>query len=279
MYDRILVPLDGSQFAEEIVPYALGFARSMGARLTLLHVAKHDSDVAAAEEYMQPLARRLGAEGKVVVAHTDTGKVILEELSQHPRTLVTMTTHGHTALLEAILGSVALSVVHDAGQPVLIYRPRGTLRSGAVDKEMKIASVMAPLDGSKFSECMLPHAARMALSLGAKLTLVQVLPPEVKEPPEVSSGDILESSYLHARAEETKREYEIEADWEVLHGDPADAICEYLNGQHDVMLAMSSHTRGGLRETVFGSVTHECVRRAGVPVLVYRPENQTPRPT
>jgi nucleotide-binding universal stress UspA family protein len=57
-----------------------------------------------------------------------------------------------------------------------------------------------------------------------------------------------------------------------LHGHAPDAICEYLSGLHDVVLAMSSHARAGLKETIFGSVTHECVRRAGVPVLVYRPE-------
>lgn len=278
MYNPILVPLDGSQLAEEAITYGLALARSMGTKLTLFRVVEHQRDVTAAEEYLQPLARRLNADRKVV-GYADPASGIIGELSQHPTGLATMTTHGHSGLLEAILGSVALNVVRHAGRPVLVYRPRGTVGGRQADEEVRIATVVAPLDGSDFSERMLPHAVEMALALKANLTLVQVLSPEMREPPEVASGDVLESSYLHGRAEEIKKEYEIEADWEVLHGDPADAICEYLNGQHDVMLAMSSHTRGGLRETVFGSVTHECVRRAGVPVLVYRPENQTPRPT
>jgi nucleotide-binding universal stress UspA family protein len=272
MYDRILVPLDGSPLAEEVIPYALALARSMGVELTLLRVAEHESEVTAAKEYVQPLARRLNAEGKVLLAHMDPASTILGELEQHPHTLAAMTTHGRAAVLEVILGSVALRVVRDARRPVLIYRPRGIGEAAEVDRQVKITTVMAPLDGSDFSESMLPHAAEMAKALKAKLALVQVLSTESSEPPEVPPGDVLESSYIHGRAEETRRKYGVEADWEVLHGHPADAICEYLNSRHDVMLAMSFHARAGLRETIFGSVTHECVRRAGVPVLVYRPE-------
>lgn len=271
MHDRILVPLDGSPLAEEMIPYALTLARAMGASLTLLRVVEREHDVTAAEEYLRPLARRLNAEGKVV-GYADPASGILGELSRHPTPLVTITTHGHTGLLEAILGSVSLSVVRHARRPVLIYRPRGSAGAGEVDREVKITTVVAPLDGSDFSESMLPHAVEMAKALKAKLALVQVLSTEISEPPETPPGDVLEYSYIHGRAEEIRRTHGIEVDWEVLHGDPADAICEYLDGRHDVMLAMSSHTRAGLGEAIFGSVTHECVRRAGVPVLVYRPE-------
>lgn len=272
MYDRILIPLDGSPFAEEIVPYALGIARPIGAKLTVLRVAEHDADRSTADKYLSDLARRLDADKKVVQAQADAASAILEEMWEDARSLVAMTTHGHTGLLEAILGSVAVSVVRDAGRPVLIYRPGGTVGTDHMVRAVKIAAVVAPLDGSLFSERMLPHAAAMAKSLKAKMTLVQVLSPEIGKLPEAASGDVLESSYLKGRASEIRTMHAVEADWEVLHGHPADAICEYLNGQHDVMLAMSSHTRAGLRETVFGSVTHECVRRAGVPVLVYRPD-------
>ncbi len=273
MYDRILVPLDGSPLAEEVIPYALSLARSMGVELTLLRVAEHEGEVTAAEEYVEPLAQRLNAQAKALLAQTDPASTILEELEHLPLALAAMTTHGRGGMLEAILGSVAHRVVRGAGRPVLIYRPRAAKDTGGIyRKQVKIATVMAPLDGSHFSESMLPHAAQMAKALGAKLTLVQVLSTEPSEPAEVPPGDVLESSYIHARADETGREYGLEADWDVLHGDAADAICEYLDSRDDVMLAMSSHARAGLGETVFGSVTHECVRRAGVPVLVYRPE-------
>jgi nucleotide-binding universal stress UspA family protein len=204
MYDRILVPLDGSPLAEEVIPYALALARSMGVELTLLRVAEHKNDVAAAEEYVRRLARRLNAEGRVV-GYADPASGILGELTRYPRALATMTTHGRTGLLEAILGSVALSVIRHARRPVLLYRPRGNGDAAELDREVNITTVVAPLDGSDFSESMLPHAVDMVKSLKARLLLVQVLSTEFGEAPEAPPGDVLESSYIHGRADEARR--------------------------------------------------------------------------
>jgi nucleotide-binding universal stress UspA family protein len=269
MYDRILIPLDGSSFAEEVIPYALCIARATRAKLTLLQVAEHESRLATAEEYVQGLASRLNAEGKVVVEERDVASTILTELGRQPDSFAAMTTHGRSAILKAVVGSVAVGVVRSAPQGVLIYRPRGTI--AALDTEAKITTVVAALDGSDFSEAILPHAVDMARALRAKLMLVQVVAEIVGVPPQVPANDIVESSYIHGRAVETRRTYGVEAEWEVLHGDPADAICEYLRTAHDTMLAMSSHSRAALGRTLFGSVAGECVRRAGVPILVYHP--------
>lgn len=273
MFDRILVPLDGSAFAEEILPYALGLAESAAARLALLRVAEDEGGHTAAEEYISGLGRYLDVEGKVAVAHTDPARAILEELGQEPRTLVAMTTHGHSGLMELILGSVALGVVQRSPTPVLIYRPRGGARPAKVDRKARIATIVAPLDGSDFAERMLPHAAEIAVILKASLTLAQVVPEGFTGPPGVPAGDVVESSYVHRVADRIRAEHGVQADWEVLHGEPAGAICRYLDGRPDAMLAMASHARPGLEEAVFGSVTHECVRRAGVPVLVHRPRS------
>ena len=244
----------------------------MGIGLMLLQVIAHERGLAAADEYEKRLAERLGAERKLVVTEAHPAIAILAELNQRPRTLAAMTTHGRTGLLEAILGSVAHSVVRDAWRPVLVYRPRGTARDEAIREEARVNSLVAPLDGSGFSERMVPHAVEIARALEASLTLVQVLSPKTAEPPEARPGDVLESSYVRGQAMEIKTKYGIEADWEVLHGDAADAICDYVRGRHDVMLAMSSHTRAGLGESILGSVTAECVQRAGLPVLVYHPQ-------
>jgi nucleotide-binding universal stress UspA family protein len=278
MYDEILIPLDGSAFAEEVLPYGLGLARSLGAKLTLLRVAESEHELPAAEEYVQGVTRRLDAEGKIVPMWKDPGRTIVRELRQRPNALVAMTTHGHTGVLEAFLGSVAMGVVRHARRPVFIYRPRGGAVEGEPVREAKITRVVAPLDGSATSGRMLPYASELAKSLKARLTLVQVISPEISRQIQAASADVVESSYVHGRAKEIKRKHGIEADWEVLHGDPADAICGYLKGQQDAMLAMSTHTRAGLTDTIFGSVTVECVRRAGVPLLVYRPRRRRRRP-
>lgn len=270
MMDQIVVCLDGSSFAEEIIPYARGIAAATGARLIFLRVIARRDELVAAEDYMRGFGQVVGAEWKVLLDDGDAGRAIVAELSRYPGALAAITTHGRTGLLQALVGSVALSVIRSAHRPVLLYRPRGKAirpKEGAV----RIDTVVATLDGSEFSEVILPPAVEMARSLKARLELVQVLPLETQGTylSEARSGDLLESSYVHGQAERTRRAYGLEADWEVLHGEPAEAICSYVEGRDGVMLAMTSHARGGLERAVFGSVSGECVRRAGVPVLLY----------
>jgi nucleotide-binding universal stress UspA family protein len=176
-----------------------------------------------------------------------------------------MTTHGRSAWGEALLGSVALKVIRGARRPVLLYRPR----SDSSATPAKITTLVVMLDGSKFSEKILPGAIEMAKSINSRIMLVQALPTERAALP---SGDVLESSYLQSKAAEIKRNHEIEPSWDVLHGEAGDAICRYVNGMQDTALAMTSHARGGLERVVFGSVASTCIRDARVPILIYWPE-------
>lgn len=273
MQSRILVPLDGSAYSEEILPYAKGIARTTGARLTLLRVVGDEGEMGEAREYVEPLARELEAEGKVSLAKTDVTRAILEEASRDPPALVAMSSHGRTGLLEVLLGNVALSVVRNSGQPILIYRPRGNSKERPKEAP-KIERVILPLDGSTLSESTIPAAVDMAKSLNAHLVLVHVVSPDVRVPPGIPAGDVLESSYIRSRAEGIEKTYGIRPDWDVLHGEPADAICRYVRGHRDAILAMSSHSRSGLKRTIIGSVTSECLRRSRTPLLVFWPGYQ-----
>ncbi len=273
MQDRILVPLDGSAYSEEVLPYAKGIANATGARLALLRVVADEGEIRDAREYIEALARDLGGEGEVSVAETGVTGAILEEASPDPPALVAMSSHGRTGILEALLGSVALGVVRRAGQPILIYRPRGSPARGP-GTTPKIERVVLPLDGSAFSESMIPAAVEMADSLKAHLVLVHVVSPDVKVPPGIPAEDLLESSYVRSQADRIEKTYGVRPDWDVLHGQPGDAICRYVEGQRDTILAMSSHSRSGLKRTIFGSVASECLRRSGAPLLVLWPQCQ-----
>jgi nucleotide-binding universal stress UspA family protein len=273
MYDRVLVPLDGSAFAEEIIPFALAFAQAMHIGTTLLRVTAEARETASAEEYIRELAQRIGAEGKTITAEEDTATTILQELRSQARTLVTMTTHGRTGLLEAVLGSVAQRVVKEAAGPILVYRPRGA-PSSISTVPAPISVVLVPLDGSVFSEWIVPHAAEMALALKTEMVMVQVLT-DVHPPALASQGDVMEESYIRSRARHATQKWGIQVNWDTLHGDTASAICEYVKSRQNVVVAMSSHGRRGLSRAILGSVAGECVRRAGVPVLVYHAETSS----
>jgi len=256
--------------AEKILPLARGIATPMKAKLAVLRVVLDADELAAEEKYLRERAHAYGAQMRFLISN-DPPSAIIAELERHPGAIPAMTTHGRTAWAEAILGSVALNVIREAGRPVLLFRPR---REDLPTPE-KISTLVVPLDGGEFAETMLPIAIGMSKSLNAKLMLVQALPIGGAEPATLTAmrGDLLESSYLHKLAAEIEREHGIEPDWDVLHGEPADAVCRYVSGMRDAMLAMTSHARRGLNRAFFGSVAAQCIRAAGLPILVYWPKH------
>lgn len=264
MFDEILVCLDGSSLAEQMLPLAQQIALAKKARVILLRVIGDSDKLSVEENYMRDRASLLHAPIRFVVS-SDPATAILGELEKNPRAIAAMTTHGRSAWGEALLGSVALKVIRGAKRPVLLYRAR----SGSSSAPVKITNLVVALDGSEFSEKIVPAAASMAKSLNSHIMLVQALPTERAALP---LGDVLESSYLQGKAAEIKKKYEIEPSWDVLHGEAGDAICRYVNGMQDTVLAMTSHARGGLERVVFGSVAATCIHDAGVPILIYWPD-------
>lgn len=269
MYARILVPLDGAKFSEEMIPHAAGLARTHGTTLALLRVVERESDQAEAEAYVKALASGLSAQGFSVVARSDVADVIVEEARKVPGTLVAMTSHGRSGLMEAMLGSVAMRVVRNSDAPVLLYRPRGAAGQGGAAE--KISTIVLPLDGSPVSEAMAPQAAALAKWLDAELLVVSVIDPSASESEGIRAGDVMDSSYVHRRANDYAAKYGVRVSWEALHGKPAEAIVQFITGRNDVILAMTTRGHQAVKAAFLGSVAAGCLRKAGVPVLMRMP--------
>ena len=273
MIDEILVCLDGSPRAEKILPLARGIAGATRARLAVLRVVSSTDELTGEETYLRNLARQYGAEMKFLVSG-EPANAIIAELKRNPGAIAALTTHGHTAWAEAILGGVTFKVMRNAGRPIIVFRPPPD--DQAIPK--RITTLALALDGSAFAERLIPYAADMAKSMAARLLLIQALAlqPTIPTDPNEETIFMMESSYLQRKAAAIKQAHNIEADWEVLHGEAADAICRYLKGMPDTMLAITTHARRGLERAILGTVAGSCVRRAGVPILIYWPEGSVP---
>ena len=199
----------------------------------------------------------------------DVPGAIIAELEKEPGSIAALTSHGRTALLEAIMGSVASSVIRGCRRPALVFKPNGTTRQAGT----RIRTVAVALDGGNFAEQILPHAIDLAKSLKASVLLVQASPvqPAIPSGPDQETIVLLESSYLRRAADALQQEHGIRVDWEVLHGDAASAITEYLMNRPDTILAMTSHANRALKRTIVGSVAAACLRDAGLPMLLYWP--------
>lgn len=268
MFDEILACLDGSPLAETILPLARGLAGAARARLTLVRVVVDSDEMATEENYLRDCARPYGAQLKFLIA-ADPGQAVVAELERSPGAIAAMTTHGRTAWAEALIGSVALNIIQNAGRPVIVYRSKVTDQK----TPNTIRTIAVALDGGEFSERIIPAAVELAKAIDAKLMLIQVLPAGISKStaPNIPAGDFFESSYLHAKAAEIDKKYDIEPSWDVLHGEPGDAISQYVRGMAETLLAMTSHARSGLKRAILGSVAANCIRNSGVPMLIYWP--------
>jgi nucleotide-binding universal stress UspA family protein len=138
--DNILIPLDGSALAEQVLEPALDLAQLMEARCMLLRVIEPRSsphngapDGPAHEAaYLERVAARfreqgVPAEARVVVAR-HVAEAILQEAAAQGSDLIALATHGWGGLTRLLRGSVADRIVRAAASPVLVYRPSGSGR-------------------------------------------------------------------------------------------------------------------------------------------------------
>jgi nucleotide-binding universal stress UspA family protein len=140
---QVLVPLDGSELAEEALAPACELAERLGAGVRLLRVVEppvplvadelsypsavaQDAELAAAQAYLDRVLARLRAtgragEGSVLVG--DPATTIPTVAREQGVDVIAMATHGRSGLARLVLGSVATGVLQRAAMPLLLVRP------------------------------------------------------------------------------------------------------------------------------------------------------------
>jgi len=161
MYRQIMVPLDGSRFAESVLPIALSLSRRTGAPLHVVTVQEpipsfaYDEWESAAgewsEEYLRSVVERFGSQGGgEVTTRLLTGHVVEsleEEAEARSADLVVMATHGRGAFSRAWLGSVTDAFLHHTERPVLLVRPDEDAEASP-PTDFAVARILVPLDGT-----------------------------------------------------------------------------------------------------------------------------------
>ncbi|MCI0396081.1 MAG: universal stress protein [Chloroflexi bacterium] len=146
MFEKILVPLDGSELSESALPPALAIARPVKGTVILLRVPVYEKVLLPAPEGMGLLLpdqsmnlarhqareylegiRQTNAHPDVVlrtrVVEGDEASVIVDTAAQEAADLIVMSTHGRTGLRRWVYGSVCEKVMHNTAASMLIVRP------------------------------------------------------------------------------------------------------------------------------------------------------------
>jgi nucleotide-binding universal stress UspA family protein len=143
MYRRIIVPVDGSDVAEQVIPHVEALATAFGASVVLLWVtppvdtvggvpvaseerwkAEYDAEATPYLTRIEAQLRASGVEPTVERANGAPAQVIVKRAQADGADLIAMTTHGRSGIRRLALGSVAEEVVRHAECPVLLVRAR-----------------------------------------------------------------------------------------------------------------------------------------------------------
>ncbi|HWP48446.1 MAG TPA: universal stress protein [Candidatus Limnocylindrales bacterium] len=310
MYRSILVPLDGSTFAEHALPIARSIAHRAGATLHLVSVHMpvaigYVDDLATLDDrleaenkaheraYLDEVIKRLAMDPKVPVTSTlvegwvgRVAEVLRDYVMAKNIDLVVMTTHGRGALSRFWLGSVADELVRQAPVPILLVRPREGEETPDISRDQIFQHILIPLDGSTLSEKILEPAITLGRLTQADYTLLRVI--ELMLPanfsPEYSVGvdqQLLELLQVDARhyleeVAERLRGRMLQVQTKIVFNyQPALAILEEAEKQGSDLIAMETHGHGGLTRLLVGSVADKVLRSAPVPVLLHRPRDKS----
>jgi nucleotide-binding universal stress UspA family protein len=258
MFQRILVPLDGSALAEQALPRAARLVRASGGLLMLLQVVSPPIDyagalpqtplvteqiietgLAEADSYLSMVAKSERLAGIKIVTDDMFGAPVQDILAfarSRRVDLIVMCSHGRTGFKRWTLGSVAHQLIHQSPVPVFVLRAGEPALSRAVTTR-PLCTLIA-LDGSPLAEAVLAPAANLVAGLAAPaqgaLHLTQVVKQLAATAEEGFVDELNEEAeerakkYLAAvqeRSQETFKGLKLSITWSVARdSDAAEAI-------------------------------------------------------
>lgn len=266
MFNRIVVPLDGSDRSWAAVDVGDEFATSCDADLELINVV----DPATGERDEYQLRRRFEAHRcrtrsatlTVLPVRTSVATTIADHYVAHQAAGLVMSSAGR-GRSAAVLGSVAEEVLARTFGPIVFVGPQCAPGWSGGNG----APLIIPVDGSEVSESAL--GVGIAWGIAAKLTPWIVW---VSEPAADAPADVVESTYPSSLAHRMKAVSHHPVEFEVLHGSsPGEAIVDFARHVDAGLIVASTHGRTGLDRLLMGSVAASMVRHAKCPVVLTRP--------
>ena len=178
MYERILVPLDGSELAERALSYAGAIAKRLKSEIVLLTVCAPGGDLERPlRAYLEKQAEELvsmGAKASAVVMEGDAAEEILSLAEANYAGLIVVCAHGLGGSSRWAMGNVASKVLQKSQTPTLLVKPGGP--KPALD-ENGLGSILVSLDGSHFAEAIIPYVEVLVRGMDSEVSLVTVVDP------------------------------------------------------------------------------------------------------
>ena len=287
MFDRILVPTDGSARADEAIAVARQMAEREGSRLVLLRVEAEREPMeevmaanAAIEARVSELrGQGINAEVRFEYGQADSG--IPTSALKEGATLILMAPHHRNLLQSLIHPSVTRRVIAHAPAPVLVW-PEGLPATAYTDLlAAPNSAVIVPLDGSEEAEHALPLAIAYAKQYDRLLLVVRVLTPplligmadaymleaETREREEQEAR-----AYLSALRKRLALEHGIAVQTMLAGGDVGEQLVHVAAAHDGSLIVMSTHGRAGIARVFPVGVVAKLMQDSSVPVIITPPQ-------
>jgi nucleotide-binding universal stress UspA family protein len=278
MYEKILVPLDGSKLAEQVIPYVSELSKAFKSEVTLIGICEPEEIEygEACRLYMagraDVLRKSIGddAEGKVLVT-IFSGRAageILKYAEENGINLIVMTSHGRSGIVPWSLGGTVNKVLQKVGVPLLVIRVQEQ-PAPAVKPDL-FGRIVVPLDGSANGAAVLPFVAEIARKLESDVYLLQVVEAG-KHVHTIGGLDYIpfKDQDMNERKDKALEYLEgvtsglegvTNVYYEVRCGEAAKEIIQIADEKEVNLIAVSSHGHSAIAVWTHGSVTYKVLQ-------------------
>ncbi len=300
MFDTILVPLDGSQLADCVLPHVVAIAHPFDAEITLLRVLEKNHAGTSAQMFdllnwqinktrsalyldkIQTRLEKLNIRVQTQVLEGLVAEGITEYAQNQGMKLIILSSHGRHGLTQWGISSITQKTILSAQTSLLIVRAHQYgEHAGDFTKTPVYQHILVPLDGSQRAENVLPTITQLANFHKSQIHLVQVIqtPEMARQMPPVREDIELSDRIIERNREEAKRYLEqlksrsylegIAIQTHLIASDNAAVTLHQLAEQENIdLVALSAHGYSGNHQWPYGSMVNNFILYGKVSLLI-----------
>jgi nucleotide-binding universal stress UspA family protein len=310
MFDTILVPLDGSQLADCVLPHVLAIARPFDAEITLLRVLEKNYAGASTQMfdllnwqinktraalYLDKIQARLEKSNIRVQTQVLEG-LIAESITEYAQNqgmkLIILSSHGRHGITQWGISSVTQKIILSAQTSLLVVRAR----AGELAEAPVYRHILVPLDGSQRAENVLPIITHLANFHKSQIHLTRVIqtPEMARQMPPAREDIELSNRVVERNREEAERYLEQLKSRSYLEGiaiqtrlvasgNAAVALHQLVEQEQIDLVALSAHGYSGNHQWPYGSMVNNFILYGKASLLIVqdlpsRQESTSPEP-
>ncbi|MFN8381712.1 MAG: universal stress protein [Anaerolineales bacterium] len=300
MFDTILVPLDGSQLADCVLPHVVAISRSFDAEIILLRMLEKNQAGTSAQmfdllnwqinktkstlylEKIKARVQELQVRARTAVVEGLVAEGIIEYAQTQGMKLIVLSSHGRNGLTQWGISSITQKIILSAQTSLLIVRAH---QYGAYSEKLSTnplyQRILVPLDGSQRAENVLPIVTQLAHFHKSQVHLVHVVktPEMARQMPPAPEDVHLTNQVIERNREEAANYLEqlrsrsylegIDVHTHLITSDhTAVALHQFEEQERIDIVALNAHGYSGNHQWPYGSIVNNFILYGKVPLLI-----------